>query len=56
MGVRPEGRGLPGIEGLRATSILVLHTWPYAPPGEGNEARGGLDGFMANRGFEPSRS
>jgi peptidoglycan/LPS O-acetylase OafA/YrhL len=48
--VRPSsGARLPGIEGLRAIaacSILVYHTWLYAPPGRSNAGLGTLDSFM----------
>jgi peptidoglycan/LPS O-acetylase OafA/YrhL len=47
---RPStGSRLPGIEGLRAIaacSILVFHTWLYAPPGAGSADLGGLNRFM----------
>lgn len=54
-GVRPSfGSRMPGIEGLRALaafSILVLHTWLYAPPGAGAANLGRLDRLMPDLAF-----
>jgi peptidoglycan/LPS O-acetylase OafA/YrhL len=53
--VRPSsGSRLQGIEGLRAIaacSILIYHTWQYAPPGEGSADLGGLNRFMSDLGL-----
>jgi peptidoglycan/LPS O-acetylase OafA/YrhL len=55
LGVRPSsGSRLPGIEGLRAIaacSILVLHTWLYAAPGDHSANLGRLDRFMPDLSF-----
>jgi peptidoglycan/LPS O-acetylase OafA/YrhL len=55
LGVRPSsGSRLPGIEGLRAVaacSILVLHTWLWAPPGTHSANLGRLDRFMPDLAF-----
>jgi peptidoglycan/LPS O-acetylase OafA/YrhL len=55
LGVRPSsGTRLPGIEGLRAIaacSILVLHAWLYAPPGDQRTNLGRLDQFMPDLAF-----
>jgi peptidoglycan/LPS O-acetylase OafA/YrhL len=55
-GVRPTfGSRLSGIEGLRALaagSIVVYHTWLYAPPGSGSALLGRrLDMLMPNLAF-----
>jgi peptidoglycan/LPS O-acetylase OafA/YrhL len=55
LAVRPSsGSRLPGIEGLRAVaacSILVLHTWLWAPPGGHSANLGRLDRFMPDLAF-----
>jgi peptidoglycan/LPS O-acetylase OafA/YrhL len=55
-GVRPShGPRLAGIEGLRAvaaSSVLVLHTWLYAPPGDDHAELGRrVDMLMPHLGY-----
>jgi peptidoglycan/LPS O-acetylase OafA/YrhL len=55
-GVSPSfGTRLPGIEGLRALAagtIVVLHCWLYAPPGNGPAPLGGpVDHLMPKLGY-----